>query len=72
MKITLYDLLGYEVVSWTFPAGIEGGKKGANFIKWDGSNSFGQKVAKGGYICRIEVKSSQGTKVRIRKIGIIH
>lgn len=69
--VTLLDLLGYEVNSWTFPAGIEGGKKGVNSIKWDGINFTGLKVGKGGYICRIEVRSSQGTEVKIRKIGII-
>lgn len=69
--VTLLDLLGYKVNSWTFPAGIEGGKKGANSIKWDGTNFTGLKVGKGGYICKIEVKSSHGTGVKIRKIGII-
>ncbi len=72
VTITLYDLLGYLVNSWTFAAGSQGGSKGANRVQWDGSNGSGMKVAKGGYIAQIKVKSDQGVVTAIRKIGIIH
>ncbi|MFH1768192.1 MAG: FlgD immunoglobulin-like domain containing protein, partial [Candidatus Omnitrophota bacterium] len=72
VTITLYDLLGYEVDSWSFGPASEGGKKGANRVQWDGTNGSGQKVAKGGYIAHIKVKSDRGVVTAIRKIGIIH
>jgi hypothetical protein len=72
VTITLYDLLGYEVMTWTFSPGSEGGRKGANRVQWDGSNGSGDKVAKGGYIAQIRVKSDRGIVTAIRKIGVIH
>jgi hypothetical protein len=72
VTITLFDLLGYQVTSWTFPAGSQGGSKGSNVVKWDGSNGNGQKVAKGGYIAQITVQSDSGVVTVKRKIGIIH
>ncbi len=72
VSITLYDLLGYSVYSWTFSPGQLGGKMGANRIPWDGTNGSGMKVAKGGYIAQIKVKSDKGVVTIIRKIGIIH
>jgi hypothetical protein len=72
VTITLYDLLGYQVNSWTFSAGSEGGKRGANKVQWDGTNGISEKVAKGGYIANIQVKSDKGVVSAIRKIGVIH
>jgi hypothetical protein len=72
VTITLYDLLGYQVREWTFSPGDEGGKRGANRVPWDGSNEMGDKVAKGGYIAHIKVKSDKGVVSSFRKIGIIH
>jgi hypothetical protein len=72
VNITLYDLLGYSVYSWTFSPGSMGGRMGANRILWDGTNGVGQKVAKGGYIAQIKVKSDKGVVTTIRKIGVIH
>ncbi|MCS7151963.1 MAG: hypothetical protein NZ928_06225 [Endomicrobia bacterium] len=74
VTITLYDLLGYKVQEWTFKPGQEGGKRGANKVPpegWDGTNAAGQKVAKGGYIAQIKVKSSKGVITAIRKIGVV-
>ncbi|MHB9154780.1 MAG: hypothetical protein ACYC5N_03680 [Endomicrobiales bacterium] len=72
VTITLYDLLGYQVNSWTYHAGEEGGRKGANRVQWDGANEMGAKVAKGGYIAQIRVKSDRGVVTTMRKIGVIH
>ncbi|MBN1822759.1 MAG: hypothetical protein JW803_00410 [Endomicrobiales bacterium] len=72
VTITLYDLLGYEVYNWSFSPGSDGGKKGANRVIWDGTNELGDKVAKGGYIAHIKVKSDRGLVTAIRKIGVIH
>jgi len=72
VKITLFDLLGYQVRQWEFGAGQNGGKAGPNVFKWDGSDDAGRKVAAGGYIMRIEVIGAKGSTVVIRKIGIIN
>jgi hypothetical protein len=72
VTLTLYDLLGYTVREWTFSPGSNGAQQGPNAVDWDGSNGMGNKVSKGGYIARIEVKSPSGTSVVMRKIGVIH
>ena len=72
VTISLYDLLGYQVAQWTFSAGSEGGKQGANRVPWDGTNGTGSKVSKGGYLAQIKVKSDKGVVTTIRKIGVIH
>ncbi|MBI4395978.1 MAG: hypothetical protein HY548_02710, partial [Elusimicrobia bacterium] len=72
VTVTLYDLLGYKVKQWEFPAGTQGGRTGPNSYPWDGTNDDGTKVSAGGYILRIEVRGSKGTTTVIRKIGIIH
>ncbi|RLD17577.1 MAG: hypothetical protein DRI36_03425, partial [Caldiserica bacterium] len=48
-----------------------GGRKGVNDIVWDLRTDFGLKVAKGGYILRMVVKSPEGTSQVIKKIGVI-
>jgi hypothetical protein len=72
VTITVYDMLGYVVKTTNYSAGAEGGRAGPNFVTWDGKNSTGRLVAKGGYIARIKVKSPGGTATEIRKIGVIH
>jgi len=75
VDITIYDLLGYRVMAWSFPAGSQGGAQGANFVPpggWDGTNESGQKVSKGGYLAQIKVGGSKGSTTVIRKIGVIH
>ncbi|MEK7288427.1 MAG: hypothetical protein AAB091_07710, partial [Elusimicrobiota bacterium] len=73
VTITIYDLLGYKVREWQFSAGDpNGGRAGPVFLKWYGDTDGGEKVAKGGYIARIEVKSPKGSASVIRKIGVIH
>ncbi len=76
VDITIYDLLGYRVISWSFPAGSPGGQQGSNLCVpvggWDGTNESGQKVSKGGYLAQIKVGGSKGSTTVIRKIGVIH
>jgi hypothetical protein len=76
VDITVYDLLGYRVISWSFPAGSPGGQQGPNVCVptggWDGTNEAGQKVSKGGYLAQIKVGGSKGSTTVIRKIGVIH
>ena len=75
VDITVYDLLGYRVMAWSFPAGSVGGQQGPNTVPpngWDGTNESGQKVSKGGYLAQIKVGGSKGSTTVIRKIGVIH
>ncbi|MBI3554192.1 MAG: hypothetical protein HY077_16970, partial [Elusimicrobia bacterium] len=72
VEITLYDLLGYVVKKMIFQPGDNGGRVGPNFVVWDGHNGSGSKVAKGGYIARIKVRSPLGTATAMRKIGVLH
>ncbi|MEK6646928.1 MAG: hypothetical protein AABY84_09680 [Candidatus Firestonebacteria bacterium] len=72
VTIQIYDLLGH--LAWTkeCPKALEGGQVLLNNIVWDGKNDIGEYVSKGGYICRIVIKSEQGMKQIIRKIGVLH
>jgi hypothetical protein len=72
VKITLFDLLGYQLRIWEFSAGSNGGKLGPNVFQWDGTDDSGRKVAAGGYIMRIEVTGEKGSTTVLRKIGIIN
>jgi hypothetical protein len=45
---------------------------GPNFVIWDGHNGLGGIVSKGGYIVRVKAASPKGSKVIMRKVGVIH
>jgi hypothetical protein len=72
VEITLFDLLGYQIRTWQFGAGSNGGKAGPNVFQWDGTDAGGGKVAAGGYIMRIVVTGEKGSTTVIRKIGILN
>ncbi|MDO8734502.1 MAG: hypothetical protein Q7K21_05040, partial [Elusimicrobiota bacterium] len=72
VTITLYDLLGYKVMEMVFGKGQPGGKQGPNDAPWEGKNELGDLVARGGYIAHIKAVGATGTKIQIRKIGVIH
>jgi flagellar hook assembly protein FlgD len=72
VTITLYDLLGYKVMEMVFGKGQPGGKQGPNDAEWQGKNELGDFVARGGYIAHIKAVGASGTKIAIRKIGVIH
>ena len=72
VELTIYDLVGYRVRTWHFSAGEPGGQSGLNSLTWDGTNEAGQKVAKGGYIARLQIDAPSGNLISIRKIGVIH
>ena len=71
VKVRIYDLFGYPVKEFSFNPGDSGARFGQNTIRWDGTDSSGQKVSKGGYICQIIVDGDQPVRM-IRKIGVIH
>ncbi|MBN1824103.1 MAG: hypothetical protein JW803_07275 [Endomicrobiales bacterium] len=68
VKVDIYDLFGNLVKE--YPA--ERQASGIRMVLWDGSNDSGQKVAKGGYICVVNVKSDSILYSTVRKIGVIH
>jgi hypothetical protein len=72
VRVTLYDLLGFRVRRWDFPAGQNGGRTGHNNFAWDGTNEAGQKVSKGGYLAQIEIETPETIVTVVRKIGVIH
>jgi len=72
VTMTLYDLLGYVVMEKKYSSGQKGGIAGPNHVLWDGRNSLGGIVSKGGYIVRIKASSPKGSKIITRKIGVIH
>ncbi len=71
VRVRIYDLFGYQVKEFSFSAGEMGAHNGANLIQWDGTDGTGDKVSKGGYICRVTVEGSRPVN-GIRKIGVIH
>jgi flagellar hook assembly protein FlgD len=68
VRMLIYDLFGYLVRE--FPK--ERMSAGTKRIVWDGTNQDGQKVAKGGYICIVEILNGTNRIVTSRKIGVIH
>ena len=64
----IYDLFGNIVRDYNF--GMI--SRGANRLVWDGTNEAGDKVAKGGYICVMQINGEQVKVVASRKIGVIH
>ena len=55
----------------SFALGMPGGQFGVNNVEWDGTDSSGNKVSKGGYIAVIQAKGDKVVSVK-RKIGVIH
>ena len=64
----IYDLFGNIVRDYNF--GMI--SRGPNRLVWDGTNEAGDKVAKGGYICVMQMTGEQTKVVASRKIGVIH
>ncbi len=72
VDIYLFDMFGYPVRQWTFQLGLKGGQK-SNSLVWDGTNTFGVKVSKGGYILVMRATNAQGTLMQRKyAIGVIH
>jgi hypothetical protein len=68
VKVKIYDLFGNMVRE--YPSSRE--DAGVYRIVWDGTNESGEKVAKGGYLCIIEVSNEAVRYVATRKIGVLH
>lgn len=68
VAVRIYDLFGNTVREYSF--GLE--SRGTNSLVWDGTNEAGEKVAKGGYICVMEIMNEDSKMLAVRKIGVIH
>jgi hypothetical protein len=68
VKAVIYDLLGNLVKE--YPTFLEAA--GIKTVVWDGTDENGNKVAKGGYILAVKIKSGVANVVATRKIGVIH
>jgi hypothetical protein len=71
VTITIYDLMGHLVYRFHFDPGEEGGSVGTNVVPWSCINELGDKIATGGYLARIQIKSDKGIITTTRKIGVI-
>jgi flagellar hook assembly protein FlgD len=67
-RMLIYDILGNLVKE--YPSNYIG--TGTSKVTWDGTNEAGQKVAKGGYICVVEIINDSNRILTVRKIGVIH
>ena len=68
VQAKIYDLLGNLIRE--YPSKIEAA--GIKTVVWDGTDQYGSKVSKGGYILAVEIKSGSANMVAMRKIGVIH
>lgn len=68
VTVKIYDLFG--VLVREFPPSRE--HSGVKFLHWDGTTDDGRKVAKGGYICVVEIAGQAARLLATRKIGVIH
>jgi hypothetical protein len=68
VKVMIYDLLGNPVKEYPGKTETAGIKR----IIWDGTNDNGSKVAKGGYICVVEIMNGGLKVMATRKIGVVH
>ena len=68
VSVRIYDLFGNIVRDYNF--GMI--SRGPNRLVWDGTNEAGEKVAKGGYICVMEIANDRAKLIASRKIGVIH
>lgn len=68
VKARIYDLFGNAVKE--YPEKTE--TAGTQRIIWDGTDDKGSKVAKGGYICVVEIINDGLKVVATRKIGVVH
>ena len=69
--LRIYTVLGVLVRAWVFEAGQPGGEAGANELVWDGRNGYGEPVASGVYLLRIQAEADGPGNVVTRKIGVI-
>jgi len=67
VKITIYDLLGNRVR--VFPSSFE--VAGLRQQVWDGTDDGHRKVAKGGYVCVVEIDNEAARYTALHKIGVI-
>jgi hypothetical protein len=68
VKTKIYDMFGNLVRDYHERSEVAGVKR----IIWDGTDEMGSKVAKGGYICVVEIRNNESKVLATRKIGVVH
>ena len=68
VKAKIYDLFGNPVKE--YPEKME--TAGIKRVVWDGTDNSGSKVAKGGYVCVVEIRNGGVKVMATRKIGVVH
>lgn len=68
VKAKIYDMFGNLVRDYQERSEAAGVKR----IIWDGTDQMGSKVAKGGYICVVEIRNNDSKVLATRKIGVVH
>ena len=68
VHIYFFDLTGGLICRKFYSSGIEGGSQGTNRVYWDGVNDYGDRVANGVYLFRIE---SEGRTIGKGKIIVL-
>lgn len=67
VTVTVYDLTGRTVRTWSMRSGDEGARRGVNEIAWDGT-AVGQKVETGMYMA--SVRTQDATCQQSMRIGV--
>jgi flagellar hook assembly protein FlgD len=68
VSVCIYDLFGERVK--TFARTHR--QAGPCTVIWDGTDDRGEKVATGGYLCRVEIEGPRAQVYATRKIGVVH
>ncbi|MFH2202831.1 MAG: hypothetical protein ABIJ96_06940 [Elusimicrobiota bacterium] len=68
VAVDIYSVYGARVWNCSIPPAVLGGRRGANYLTWDGRGSRGRKVAKGVYLAVVRAGSAR----TVVKIGVIH
>jgi hypothetical protein len=72
VSLTIYTLMGSEVMREEISEGAPGGREGLNEFLWDGHNGQGRTVASGGYVLVVEARR-QGETIHVmrRRIAVV-
>jgi len=68
VQVTIHRLDGTEV--WRAPAALE--SAGRRSVRWDGRDGYGNLVAPGVYLARVEVDTDAGRAVRLRPVAVAY
>jgi hypothetical protein len=79
LKVTLFDVIGNEILSYTKGESTDNCKAATAYLNnrlkyvfaWDGRNSRGRRVGSGAYLAIFSLKRPNGTVLNIRKTVMV-